>query len=80
MLANSASHSVKILSQLALDDARNGGSGRANAMLVAPMERIRQAFLNGPAENRSTPLPFEDTLLDDNITAVLDGLTALENQ
>jgi hypothetical protein len=74
MVANSEVHSSQTLRDLALADAQKGGRGRANAVLVASMERIRQAYLALPPQKRGLPLPFQDSYLDGNVAAVLDGL------
>jgi hypothetical protein len=74
MVANSEVHSSQTLRDLALADAQKGGRGRANAVLVASMERIRQAYLALPPQKRGLPLPFQDSYLDGNVAAVLEGL------
>jgi hypothetical protein len=74
MVANSRKHSSHDIRRLALDDARKGGKGRANAMLVATIQSIRDAYLAVPPEKRSARLPFKDTHLDGNVPAVLEGI------
>ena len=74
MLTNSRNHSSQVLRDLALDDARMGGRGRANAMLVVSMRRIREAYLTLSPGRRSEPLLFENTILDGNVPAVLEGI------
>jgi hypothetical protein len=74
MIANSQAHTRQIMEHLALEDAQQGGHGRANAMFVAPLAQTREAFLAVPPEQRSAPLPFGDTLLEGNVAAMLDGV------
>jgi hypothetical protein len=75
MIANSQAHPRQLLEKLALEDAQQGGRGRANAIFVAPLAKIRDAFLALPPEQRGTPLPFDGTLLEGNVAAVLDGVS-----
>lgn len=74
MMANSETHPCKVLERLALADAQTGGRGRANAMLVAPLQEIRTAYLGIPPEKRGARLPFKDSLLAGNVAAVLEGI------
>ena len=75
MMTNSSTHAPEVLRRLALDDARKGGPGRANAMLVAPVEQIRAAFLAVSPELRGMTLPFGITLLEGNVAALLNGIS-----
>jgi len=74
MVANSEKHSSQILSNLALDNARKGGRGRANAVIVLSMQGVRDAYLTMPADKRHEPLQLEDTILDGNVPVVLEGV------
>ncbi|MEJ2707204.1 MAG: hypothetical protein P8074_06285 [Anaerolineales bacterium] len=74
MMANSKAHPGEVLQRLALADAQKGGRGRANAMLVAPVEEIRSAYLGIPPERRGAQLPFKDSFLAGNVAAVLEGI------
>lgn len=70
IMTNGEKHSPQFLQSLARKDAHMGGRGRANAMLVAPIEKIRAAVLAVPLEERSELLPFEDSFLDGNVAAL----------
>jgi len=70
MMTNSETHHPQVLQSLVRKDARMGGRGRANAMLVAPVEKIRAAVLAVPLEERSELLPFDDSFLDGNVAAL----------
>ena len=74
MLANSQAHPGHVLRTQALEDARRGGQGRANAVLVAAEEEIRAALLNVPPEQRGLPLPFASTLLEGNVAAIFKDI------
>ncbi len=74
MVANSAHHPAQVLRSLALEDARRGGRGRANALLVAPIQRICDAYLALAPEMRGEPLSFENSYLDGNVAAILEGI------
>ncbi|MGB3717174.1 MAG: hypothetical protein WA996_22360 [Candidatus Promineifilaceae bacterium] len=74
MMANSENHSSDFLRSLALEDASNRGRGRANAILAVSMQRIRDAYLDISPYRRSEPLYFENTRLDGNVPAVLEGI------
>ena len=75
MIANSETHSTQVLRDLVREDAQKGGKGRANAILVTPIAQIRETFLSVQSEKRGTPLPFEGTLLEGNVAAVLEGVS-----
>jgi hypothetical protein len=80
MTANSQAHPGHVLRRMALEDTQKGGRGRANAMLVAPLEEIRQAYLKIPPEKRGRQLPFKNTLLAGNVAAVLEGVSVPKYQ
>ena len=75
MLSNSENHSNQKLREFALEDARKGGKGRANAILTLPMERLRQKYLAMSPEARSAPILFRTNRLDGTVAAVLEGVT-----
>lgn len=72
---NSQAFPSNVLRRLALENLHRGKRGRANAMLVASMQSILYAYQALPAEMRGKPVPFEDTLLDGNVPAILEGLS-----
>jgi hypothetical protein len=74
IMTNSESHPSQVLQHLTLADAQKGGPGRANAMLVVPMEEIRSFYLGISPENRGARLPFKDSYLAGNVAAVLEGI------
>jgi hypothetical protein len=74
MVTSSEKHSNDDLRNRALNDAQKGGRGWANAMLVVPIQKVRAAYMAILPENRNAPLPFEDTLLDSNVPAILEDI------
>ena len=74
MLTNSESLSDQDLCELALEDAQNGGKGRANAILTLPMKLISDVYLAMPPEKRNAPVLFEMKRLDETVPAVLEGI------
>ena len=75
MLTNGESYSNQDLQELAVEDARNGGKGRANAMLALPLKLIRDVYLGMSPEARNTPISFESHRLAETVGAVLEGVT-----
>src|SRR5579859_1831731 len=74
MFTNSERVSDDGLRQQALDDARRGGPGRANAVLVLPLKRLSEAYLALAPAARAAALVFDDHPLDGNVPAVLEGV------
>jgi|SRR5688572_6593824 len=75
ILMNSESYSNHNLQELALENARNGGIGRANAMLTLPLNLTRGAYLAISPQARNAPISFQDNQLDASVAAVLEGVT-----
>jgi hypothetical protein len=80
MLTNSEGHSNLDLQQSALENARNGGEGRANAMLALPLKRISEAYLAMRPDARNSPISFEDQQLDSTVAAILEGVSVPKYQ
>ncbi len=74
MIENSEQNPNTILGELAMEDARSGGSGRANAMLAVPLKVIRDFYLLTAPELRHTPIDFENTKLDGNVPAIFEDV------
>ncbi|HUE99048.1 MAG TPA: hypothetical protein VMN99_07320 [Anaerolineales bacterium] len=74
ILANSESYSDPKLRELASENSRNGGPGRANAVLTLPLSRISIAYLSIIPEARNAPISFENHRLDETVTAVLENM------
>jgi hypothetical protein len=76
MLANSERYSDQDLHEQALADARNGGRGRANAVLALPLKLLTEAYLALSPEARAAPVAFNNYQLDGNVSAVLESVAA----
>jgi hypothetical protein len=75
MAKNSADLPDGDLERLALEDARNGGRGRANAVLALPLGRVREAYLAITPRERNAPVSFGQHRLDETVAAVLEGVS-----
>jgi hypothetical protein len=80
LMANSESLSHQGLCQLALEDAHNGGKGRANAILALPLKRITNHYLSISPEKRNLPVIFENNRLDETVSLVLEGISVPKYQ
>ena len=75
MLANSEGYSDQDLQELALQDARRGGKGRANAILALPVASLTKTYLAMSLDARDAPVTVEGHYLDGNVPAVLEEIT-----
>jgi hypothetical protein len=80
MLINSESLSHERMCELALEDARNGGKGRANSVLALPLKAITDTYLALSLKERNSPIFFGENRFDETVTAVLDGITVQKYQ
>ena len=74
MLANSRACSDSDLEKAAWKDARQGGKGRANAILVIGLDGLMSFYRSIPVDRRGDPLRLEGHQLDETVTALLDKL------
>jgi hypothetical protein len=74
LIRNSETCSDSELCEIALEDARHGGLGRANAVLTLPLNQITAAYLSVPLESRNTSIWFQDHQLDETVAALLDDV------
>jgi hypothetical protein len=75
MAKNSQGLSSEDLCELALADARNGGRGRANAILALSWGELNDAYREMSASARNTSVMFDRNQLNRTVSAVLDGIT-----
>jgi hypothetical protein len=80
MIANGQSYSNRDLEELAREDARKGGKGWANGVLVTPLEKLISFYRAMPEERRNSLARFEGFHLEPNVTALLDGVLAPKYQ
>lgn len=71
LLSNSTDISDQKLTELAEEDARKGGRGRANAVLAMPVDLLTNVYLALPAELRNDPIMVTGHHLEGNVPAVL---------
>ena len=74
MMINSQRFSNQELHELARADARNGGDGRANAVLTLPLRPLAETYLALAPETRNAPILFQSDRLDETVAAILDGV------
>jgi len=80
MLKNSESSSHERISELVLEDARNGGKGRVNTILALLLKRVYDYYRDISPEKRNVPVTFENDPLDETVTAILEGMSAPKYQ
>ncbi len=80
MLENSERSTYKHMCELALEDARQGGKGRANAVFVLPLKAISDTYLALSLKERNSPIFFEENRIDETVPAVLEGISVLKYQ
>ena len=76
MLENSEGLSDQRLCELAWEDARHGGEGKANAVLTLPLKRLSDAYRDMSPQQLNAPVMFGKDWLDETVTTVLDDVTA----
>ena len=80
MLAASQTCSDRDLGKNALEDAHHGGRGRANSVLVLPLNLVTETYLALPFERRYTKIAVENHLLDESVLAVLGDIEVPQYQ
>jgi hypothetical protein len=74
MINNSESLSRQDLCKLTLEDAQNGGKGRANAILALPLKQISDHYLALSSKEHTDLIMFAQNLLDDTVSVILEGI------
>jgi hypothetical protein len=74
MIANSEHYSNHDLREAALQDARRGGRGRANALVTLPVQPLMKFYRGLSPETRNAPVIFVNNSLDSNVCAVLEDV------
>jgi hypothetical protein len=72
MQANAARYSDKDLQELARQDARQGGRGRANAILSLGLDDLKDVYRSIPLDRRSGPIRVAGHRIDGNVLAILE--------
>ena len=71
ILVNSELYSDKELKESAWQDSRQGGRGRANAVLVLPLDELRDVYRKVSSDKSRRSVHFKEHLLDGNVWVVL---------
>jgi hypothetical protein len=74
LLILGAGLSTDQLCEKAIEDFKEGGRGRANAIFTAPLDKVRAAYLKLTPEERNEPLEFERVTLSSNVPAILEDM------
>jgi hypothetical protein len=74
LITNSESLSHQTLCALALEDVKNNGKGRANAILALPLKHITDHYLSISPEKRNAPVLFDNNRLDETVSLVLEDI------
>ncbi|MGD2162329.1 MAG: hypothetical protein PVH60_11095 [Anaerolineales bacterium] len=69
-----AAQSSEELGEQAIRNWKEGGRGRANAIVTAPLEIIRAMYLIRSPEEHCEPLEFEGVVFSGNIPAILEDI------
>ena len=64
-----------MLQGIALENTQRFGSGRANAMVITPFDKINEVFRTISPDERGLQLEYEGTMLDGNVIAILDNFS-----
>lgn len=75
MLDNNKRFSDTALQTMAIDDARQGGKGRANAVLLVSVRELKEFYRSTLEIQRSNSMTFKGHLLSGNVPAILDDIT-----
>jgi len=71
MLAHSSQYSDQDLQNMAWEDIRQGGRGRANAILVLGLDDLKEVYRSIPTDKRGEPIRIGEHQLDGNVLAIL---------
>jgi hypothetical protein len=74
MLANSRRYSDKDLQKMARKDARQGGRGRANAILALGLDDLKDVCRSIPMDRRGCSIRVAGHQLDGNVLAILEDV------
>jgi hypothetical protein len=71
MLSADQLYSDEELGRLAVDDSRNGGRGRANSILILPLNLVLDSYLALPLGVRHQKIEIENHRIDESVLAIL---------
>ncbi|MGW8314689.1 MAG: hypothetical protein ACWGNV_03740 [Bacteroidales bacterium] len=70
-MENSRKYSDRDLEKMAVEEAKQGGKGRANAMLSLPLVQLLEFYRSVQHVSKDSPLSYRGHQLDGNIPAIL---------
>lgn len=71
MLSANQLYSDEDLGRLALEDSRNGGRGRANSILILPLNLVLESYLALPLDTRHRKIVIDNHRIDESVLAIL---------
>jgi hypothetical protein len=74
LLADRQRYSDEHLREMAREDSRRGGRGKANAIVALALDDVVDAYISMPREKRSEPVRVGQYQLDGNVPAVLQNI------
>ena len=74
LLADRKRYSDEHLREMAREDSKRGGRGKANAIVTLPLDDVMDIYTSIPLEKRSEPVRVGQYQLDGNIPAVLRNI------
>jgi hypothetical protein len=80
MLSNSKQNSDNDLKKITLEDKRNGGKGRANAILTLEFDELKKMYNSLQHERLNEPVYFNEHQLDSNIPAIIKEINSSKYQ
>jgi len=78
MLSANQLYSDEELARLALGDSRNGGRGRANSILILPLNLVLESYLALPLDLRHQKIVIENHKIDESVLAILSEVDVPE--
>jgi hypothetical protein len=78
MLSANQLYSDEELGRVALADSRNGGRGRANSILILPLNLVLESYLALPLDIRHQKIMIENHRIDESVLAVLGDVDVPE--
>jgi hypothetical protein len=78
MLSADQLYSDEELGRLALEDLRNGGRGRANSILILPLNLVLASYLALPLDIRHQKIVIESHKIDESVLAILSEVDVPE--
>lgn len=78
IIENCSRYSDTVLQKMAFEDAKQGGKGRANAMLIMPLNELETLYRLIPNEKRSSHIQYKGHQLDGNVSSILDTVSNSE--